>query len=485
MKTLSIALLSALLGAALLFHLMGRSSAPKGKDIDSVLKAWEAEKSPGKKKVTFVLGDARQGRDPLSAPKEPTGLERMGAKARRLLGMGSAARPGGLSKALLAEPDTVFTSYDGLFDKGEEKFIRSLANDILKAHQAGAEIDIVAQGEAAPAVLKAIKMLEGGEDKPGVPIRSLVTTGMDEKRLRRQDPEFFSEVARPPNLREWTNLWAERSAGGAGLAVTWYSGEGSGGGFLAGGSMLSQGTQEALLGGGADSGGFDKAVIELGKALKNFRVGGAWKGGQIQTVSGIEPTLDKPEKTAASGLAPPKRAFRDVYGRMAGERGMGNAPPGGGRTGGYGYEAAPAPDMAALRPRPEAKTPAAPSQSVRSEPIRNERDATAKTAYSGDILVEDVIDCGKRMSAANRRYEECWEGSAGSVRVLGRLYKENKFDRYSLCAAEKEGERPQCLEVETACDLPDGNYGIVYDRFGLFRWHNIHTDDCGDFYPFR
>ncbi|HAH05300.1 MAG TPA: hypothetical protein DCM05_02065 [Elusimicrobia bacterium] len=458
MKTLSILSLGVILGAALLFLLLGRSSAPKGKDIDSVLKTWEqGQTAPEDRKVAFVLDDARHGRDPLGPSEEPSAFDKLQAR----LGLGRP-RPSLLSGALLEGPDAVLKQYDPLFDKGEDIFIRSLANDLLRASRAGAQIDIVAQGRTGEAALKAVKLLEGDESKPGIPIRSLVTTGTDEKSLRNLDPAYFEKFKRPRNLQQWANLWKDKS--GFSLVSTFYTPEGSGGGTL-GESYLSQGAQQALLR-GADVQAFEQAVLELGKMLAAFRVrGGAWP--RMVVLSMKTPLFAEPPKA----MEPPQRVFRDIYGRMSGGGGASVASPTGGRTGGYGYEAPAAPDMAALQPG-AAKKPA----DAAPEPVKERRPAVEEKApaprpsgKAEEATVLQISECHKVSS--------CYSVLPLRLAVSGVLTKKSEQSltwMYELC--EPSGK--PCLQVASVCHIPDGRWRIV----GSFRKPGlVSVRDCAQF----
>lgn len=457
MKTLSIALLGALLGAALLLQLQrGRGPAvPPGKDLDSVLKAWEASTGGEGRQAVFVLDDAGQRRDPFESPKEPSALDRMEAKARRVLGLGGGA-PSLLGQALLDQPDTVYRRYDPLFDQGEDAFVRSLANDILRAQQAGAQVDIVAQGRAGEAALKAVKLLEGDEAKPGVPLRSLVAIGLDEERLQKRDPGTFKEFKRPRNLQQWANLWKDRS--GMSLVTTFYTPEASGGGTIDY-QYLSQPTQQALLQ-TADVRAFEQAVVELGKMLAAFRVrGGAWP--KMVVVSMKTPLFAEPPKA----LEPPQRVFRDIYGNMSGAKTT--TPQTGGRAGGYGYETPAAPDMKALQPKREAP-PQKPPQASRPA-------SRPAVANDNDIPVKRVFKC---------RGEDCPEGMPERIRVLGYLSARSRSD-YSLCESPDRRSPGNCIRVLSNCVVEDGAYGIVGRSYAFFRSADVFVSDCRDFQPLR
>ena len=502
MKTAFALLLGVALGVLALALLQrGKAAvAPAGKDIDSVLNAWESQKlAREKRRVTFVLDDGRSIGDPLALRRETSDLERMQAKAGLLLGLRGPAGPGALSEALLQEPDTVFRSFEDIFAKREDDFVRALANDILRARRAGAEIDIVAQGRAGEGALKAVKLLEGAGPEAGVPIRSLVTIGMGEKRLRKADPVFFSDFKRPANLQGWTNLWNERHEGLPKVAATFYTPEGAGAGFLEGG-LLSNASYKALTL-GADESSFDRAVKELGAALSRFTARGGMSLGDVKPAPGMEPGFSGLGKSPSTkGLEPPRRVFRNIYGGMPGD----SRSPAQVSAKGYGGRGAYRAEATEVRETggPQPKPAAAPIETDEFQEISPQRAKKAKPVLppGGDHLISELLSC-------------CKEGSNCALpkptRVLGDLlwYGDRqgrlpqKLRIYKLCESRRGDD---CFVVRAPCSVRDGDARLVADLSGMCEtpvydedfWHKgdidqlkkiplLDVEDCGNLTSLR
>ena len=64
--------------------------------------------------------------------------------------------PTPLAKAFADKSDAVVWTHEG-FSINDERMTREIAKAVIKAHDAGAELNVVAQGRSAAPVLKALK----------------------------------------------------------------------------------------------------------------------------------------------------------------------------------------------------------------------------------------------------------------------------------------------------------------------------------------
>lgn len=186
------------------------SAALSGK-VDAVISGWVANGvGAGSRELTLVIGDAQAGEDVLRLPASDGGEATLLEKLRALVA-GNAPRavdrPNPFTKAFAKKPGAVAWTFDGFSKTQEAAVIDALARNIVKAHDANAVINIVAQGSVGAAVLKSVKTLEG-QVRGGVQVgaNSVVLLGMDSVSLQRYDPAYFSKVSRPLNVGEWANL---------------------------------------------------------------------------------------------------------------------------------------------------------------------------------------------------------------------------------------------------------------------------------------
>ncbi|MBI5209892.1 MAG: hypothetical protein HY927_07970 [Elusimicrobia bacterium] len=182
--------------------------------VDAMSSGWESKKVPaGNRVVNFVISDAESGPDPFVLPEEPGPLAQAMAWFKRSFVGGSpaAAEPAALAKSLADAPGAIAWTHEGFSVASEEAMTREIAKAIVKAHDAGAEINIVAQGVSASPALKALKSLEGavrGGQKVGA--NKVVLVGMNPARLKRIAPVFFMDFKKPGNVLELANIWVPR-----------------------------------------------------------------------------------------------------------------------------------------------------------------------------------------------------------------------------------------------------------------------------------
>ncbi|MFA5137646.1 MAG: formylglycine-generating enzyme family protein [Elusimicrobiota bacterium] len=181
--------------------------------LEQVIGDWAAKKVPVNSRViNLIIGDSTSDDDGILNTARPLPAEEgILDKLQGLFGkrkLRESKEQSAFAKAAAQEPGVVTWTFYGFSKADEKAVIEELAKGIVKAHDAEAELNIVAKGDVGAAVLKAIKRLEGPErDGVKVGVNSLVIMGMDRARLRAYDPVYFSEVRRPLNLGNWTNVY--------------------------------------------------------------------------------------------------------------------------------------------------------------------------------------------------------------------------------------------------------------------------------------
>ena len=195
-------------------HMVGISTGPGSMDaqLDGLSAVWTAQNVPmSERLVTLVLSDAESSGEPLALARLPAAPARlMGWLRRTFLGDARAASDSGFAGHFSGDQSTVLWTQASFPSAEGEAMTRDIRAAIIKAHDAGAELDIVAQGFSAGPALKAVQSLDGttrGGVKVGV--NKLVTVGMNWPALNDADPYF--KFGRPDNLREWAAIWTTNS----------------------------------------------------------------------------------------------------------------------------------------------------------------------------------------------------------------------------------------------------------------------------------
>lgn len=199
-------------------RLSSRDLAVLTGQMDSLASDWEAKKVPlSSRVVTILLSDASAAADPfLLAPEEDEGvLETAGSWINRNL-IGASSRvlmPTELGRAFANSTALVVWTHQGYSAVSEEAISRELEKALLKAHDAGAEINIVAQGVDAAAVLTALKRLEGVK-RGGVAVGAnrVLLLGMDAPRLKLIPSIAAYDFSKSGNVLELASVWVPRDA---------------------------------------------------------------------------------------------------------------------------------------------------------------------------------------------------------------------------------------------------------------------------------
>ncbi|MBI5210218.1 MAG: hypothetical protein HY927_09640 [Elusimicrobia bacterium] len=172
--------------------------------------AWEAKRvPPSSRVVNLVLSDASSGPDPFVPSKDAAPGKASAWLKRTLRSKGPAsAAATAFSKAFADDPDTVVWTHEGFASAPEDQMMRDISQAIVKANDAGAEVNVVTQGVGAVPALKAVKSLEGVVSKGAkVGVNKFVAVGVDMPLLKKLDPGFFGSFRRPSNLLELAAIW--------------------------------------------------------------------------------------------------------------------------------------------------------------------------------------------------------------------------------------------------------------------------------------
>lgn len=171
--------------------------------VDAMASEWEAKKVPlGGRVVTFLLSDARAAFDPFLLKREEPADARDWIRANLIGGDPVSRTETALVRAFSDSTQLVAWTHDGFTKVSREAMTRELAKAVIKAHDAGAEINIVALGSDAGPVLEAMKRLRGqerGGQKVGASKVILLGGGTSRER--------------PDNVLELAQVWTTREIG--------------------------------------------------------------------------------------------------------------------------------------------------------------------------------------------------------------------------------------------------------------------------------
>jgi hypothetical protein len=170
---------------------------------------WEAKKVPAASRVfNLVLSDAGSGTEPLLVSAEPGLSDRVSAWFSRTFLPRKAVPASQFAQAFADEPNTLVWTHEGFATASEGQMMRELAKAIVTAHDAGAEVNIVAQGVSAGPVISALASLEHVQRKGlQVGVNKVVLVGMDMPRLKRIPSIKAYDFMRLGNVIELANIW--------------------------------------------------------------------------------------------------------------------------------------------------------------------------------------------------------------------------------------------------------------------------------------
>ncbi|MBI5243577.1 MAG: hypothetical protein HY922_07820 [Elusimicrobia bacterium] len=214
---ISIALAAAICVVGLRFwahqRLASAQPGPLSVGLERLIGDWTLNRIPvGSRSVTLVLADASAGGGVFSLPPEDIELsawEKIVSILRAAFNvpgqLREAREPAPLARVFSAEPDAVVWTHEGFALADLEQVAREVKNVIAKANEAGAVVNVVAQGVAAAPVFKALKSLE--KDKAGA--KKVIFVGMNQMRFKRIPWISGYDFSKPGNVIELANMWDE------------------------------------------------------------------------------------------------------------------------------------------------------------------------------------------------------------------------------------------------------------------------------------
>lgn len=186
------------------------ASAPA--QTDALVARWKAQNVPQSKRVmTVVLYDRSASGTPVDPPDDSAALAQRSPLERLLGGPPPDPATSAFLDTMRQSPGVVMLRYDPR--AGDRlRMVEAVKEAVVKAHDAGAEINVVTQGAAVLPAVKALSELEGTTRQGvAVGVNKLVALGIERPLLKLIDP-FFNADPRPKNVLEWANFYREPGA---------------------------------------------------------------------------------------------------------------------------------------------------------------------------------------------------------------------------------------------------------------------------------
>ena len=190
----------------------GTPEASASAQADAVVARWKAHNVPmNKRALTVVVYDRSSTGTPVDPPDDAEALAKRSPIERLMFGPPPDPATTDFIDTMRKEPGVVLVRYDPR-SGDREKTVQAVKEAVVKAHDAGAEINVVTQGAAVVPAVTAIAQLEG-TTRQGVPVgvNKLVALGIERPRLKLISP-FFQNDPRPRNVLEWANFYREAGA---------------------------------------------------------------------------------------------------------------------------------------------------------------------------------------------------------------------------------------------------------------------------------
>ncbi|MCX5797563.1 MAG: hypothetical protein NTY77_18900 [Elusimicrobia bacterium] len=182
--------------------------------VDALVAAWNSKGvAETNRAVDIIISDAASGPDVFALIGEPSSWERFGDWIQRAFFRTRMAsrEDSQLVKSCSDDLSAVTWTHEGFATVSEKEMTEEVMRAVVKAHDAGAEINIVAQGVSAPPVLTALKKLEGTE-RAGVKVgaNKVVLVGWNQPRLKRIPALAAYDFTQLGNIIELANIWVPK-----------------------------------------------------------------------------------------------------------------------------------------------------------------------------------------------------------------------------------------------------------------------------------
>lgn len=196
--------------------------------VDRMVALWSSHGVAEKDRVAdLVITDAESGPDPFAlASEEPSAWDNVGTWLRRTFMRRSlsAKADSQFAKAFADDPAAAVWTHEGFATVSEAEMTNEIVKAVVKANEAGAEVNIVAQGASAGPVLKAMKSLVGARRKGAqVGVKKVVLVGMDMPRLKRSPGVAAYDPTRLGNIIELADIWTSSDSSAKATKMQVYS----------------------------------------------------------------------------------------------------------------------------------------------------------------------------------------------------------------------------------------------------------------------
>ncbi|MBI5202736.1 MAG: hypothetical protein HY925_14180, partial [Elusimicrobia bacterium] len=189
----------------------GPPEAGAGAQADAVIARWSAQNVPmNKRALTVVVYDRSASGTPVDPPDESAVLAKRSPLDRLLGNPPPDPATADFIDTLRKESGVVLVRYDPR--AAGDAASQGVKEAIVKAHDAGAEINVVTAGASVAPAVKAISELEGTTRQGvAVGVNKLVALGIERPRLKLIH-SYFNSDPRPRNVLEWANFYREPGA---------------------------------------------------------------------------------------------------------------------------------------------------------------------------------------------------------------------------------------------------------------------------------
>lgn len=198
-----------------------KPAAPTGPSIESLVDQLIASRSPGQDLfVNIVLSKHRGAREPLAIPAPKDLLAR--AKEWFLPEKVEKVVIPQYAWVLSQRPPVIHSCFDPVSATAVDHIAADLGKAMTKLGWAGMRANIIAEGDMAVPVTKALVSLADMTPlRPDPPVERFVGVGVSKEYLARLDPASFAHFVPPKSIRQWVVLWTP--AGSDKVRLEFYS----------------------------------------------------------------------------------------------------------------------------------------------------------------------------------------------------------------------------------------------------------------------